>query len=174
MKYSAFFLLLLFSINATGQKLQSNVEFTGNKVLVLLAKKEALQAPGKLSSGDIIKVGCGNNGCYFRIEYKGREIEKSIGDDITVATIYEYDFAGDGDYELVVVNDFKKTSFIYIYSYSRGIIQELFEKEILYNRTVLKKDYIEYYGPGGEDLLWNYYQGHFWLMTPYENKKIQN
>ena len=170
MKHLIIILLFLTSINLSGQKLQSNVEFDGYKNQILLAKKEALKAQGKLPTGEIVRVGCDQGVCYFRIEYKGRTIEQSIGKDITMATIYEFDFGGDGDNEIVVINDYMKTSFIFIYSYSKGVIQKLFQKEILYNKIVLKKDYIEYYLPGGIDLLWNYYKGQFWGMTPYKNE----
>ena len=174
MKHSVIILLFLFSIIVSGQKLQSDVEFIGNKTQVLLAKKGALKAPGKLSTGEIINVGCNDGVCYFRIEYKGRTIEQIIGDDITKMTIDEFDFGADGDNEIVVINDFKETSFIFIYSYSRGIIQKMFEKEIIYNRMVLKKDYIEYYIAGGLDSIWNYYQGQFWGMTPYRSERNKN
>ena len=168
MKHSAIILLLLFSITATGQIPESNVEFSGNKTLILLSNIETLNVPGKLSTGEIIRVGCDRDGCYFRIEYKDRVIDLGIGDEITKTAIYEFDFGEDGDNEIVVVNDFQKTSVIFIYSYSRGIIQELFEKEISFNRTVLKKDYIEYYKPSKPNIIWNYYQGQFWEMTPYK------
>jgi len=174
MKHSVIILIFLFSINVSGQELQSNVEFVGYKNQVLLAKKEAMKAPGKLWTGDIIKVGCEQGKCYFRIEYKGRTIEQVVGDDITQLTIFEYDFGEDGDKEILVVNDYNETSYLFIYSYSRGIIQKLFEKEIMSNKTVIKKEYIEYYVPGGEESLWNYYQGRFWGMTPYKNEESGN
>ena len=170
MKPSVIILIFLFSTNVSGQKVQSNVEFVGYKNQVLLAKKEAMKAPGKLSTGDVITVGCEAGKCYFRIEYKGRAIEQVIGDDITQLTIYEFDFGEDGDKEIVVVNDYNETSYLFIYSYSRGIIQELFKKEIISNKTVIKKEYIEYNVPGGEDSLWNYYQGRFWEMIPYQSE----
>ena len=89
---------------------------------------------------------------------------------ITVAHVREILRTSDiRPYEIVVVNDFKGTSYIFIYSYSRGIIQELFAKEILNNKIVIKQEYIEYNNPDGEDLLWNYYQGQFWEMKPYKN-----
>jgi len=77
------------------------------------------------------------------------------------------DFNADGDLELVVVNDFRGTSFLYVFSYSRGIILKLFEKEIKTDKIIIKKDYIEYYLPSGIDTVWHYYQGQFWTMTPY-------
>jgi hypothetical protein len=171
MKNSVIILLFLFSVNLSGQKPVSNVEFVGYKNQVLLAKKEAMKAPGKLSTGDVITVGCEEGKCFFRIEYKGRTIEQVVGDDITQLAIYEYDFGLDGDNEIVIVNDYKGTSYMFIYSYSRGIIQELFEKEIMNNKTTLKKEYIECNVPGGSDLIWNYYQGQFWKMTPYKNEE---
>jgi len=171
MKYLIIFLSFLFSLNILGQELQSEVEFMGDKIQILQVEKANAQATGKLSTGEIINSGCDRGVCYVRIEYKGRSIEQRIGVDITKMTVYEFDFGEDGDNEIVVVNDFKGTSYIFVFAYSRGIILKLFEKEIMNYRTVLKKDYIEYYLPGGLDKVWNYYQGQFWEMTPYESKK---
>ena len=161
--------LLLFSLNLSAQKLQSNVEFSGNKVLVLLAKKEALKSTGKLASSEIVKVGCEQGACYFEIVYKDRSVRQTVGDDITRLNIYEYDFGADGDIEIVAVNEYKGTSFLYVCSYSKGIIQELFKKEIKNNKVLISKDYIEYYLPAGLDSVWNFYKGRFWVMTPYKN-----
>lgn len=179
MKKFTFLLLLLLSTRLFSQTVSSNVEFVGRKILVLQAKSDAIQVTGKLSTGEIIKTGCDHGACYFRIEYKGRIIEKIIGGDITKMSIYEFDFGGDGDNEIVVVNDSqsvddnRQTSFIYIYSYSRGIIEKLFEKEILYYKTIIKKDNIEYYMPSGLDSVWTYYQGQFWEMTQVDRNKFK-
>ena len=167
MKHLIIILLLIYSASVSGQKVQSKVEFDGYMNQILLAKKAAMKAQGKLSTGDIITVGCESGKCYFRIEYKGRTIEQIIGDDITQLTVYEYDFGADNDNEIVVINDYNETSYLFIYSYSRGIIQKLFEKEIRNNKTIIRKDYIEYYVSGGLDSVWNYYQGQFWKMIPY-------
>jgi hypothetical protein len=64
----------------------------------------------------------------------------------------------------VVINDHKGTSVMYVFAYARGIIQKLFEREIFNNRTVVKPYYIELYSPGGLNMVWNYYQGIFWVM----------
>jgi hypothetical protein len=173
MKNLTFLLLLFLSARLFSQTPTSNVEFVGIKTQVLIAKKGTLQAIGKLSTGELVKAGCDHGACYFRIEYKGRSIQQSIGNDITKMSIYEYDFGGDGDNEIVVVNDIMKTSFIFIYFYSKGIIKELFEKEITNYRTILKKDYIEYYLPSGLNSVWNYYQGQFWGMTPFEKNEFK-
>lgn len=166
MERSVIIFLLMVSIDLSGQKLQPNVEFTGNKNQVLLARKEAMKAPGKLTSGEAVKAGCDQGTCYFEIDYKGRTVKQKVGDDITRLTIYEYDFGADTDLEIVVVNEYKGTVFLFIFSYSKGIIQKLFEKEIKLNKVILKKDYIEYYLPGGEESMWHYYLGQFWEMTP--------
>ncbi len=168
MRHSVIVLLFFLSINLTGQKLQSDVEFVGYKIQVLLAKKEALKATGKLNSGEAVRVGCDQGSCYFDIEYKGRSVKEMIGNDITTLTIYEFDFGGDNDFEIVVVNDYKSTSSLFIYSYSRGIIQKLFEKEIKSNKILIRKDYIEYYLAGNLESVWNYYLGKFWAMTPFK------
>jgi len=168
MQYAATILLFIISVTATGQKKISNVEFIDYKRQVLLAKKEAMKAQGKLNAGDIIGAGCDQGACWFEIDYKGRKVKQNVGDDITELTVYEFDFSADADLELVVINDFKATAFLYVFSYSKGIVQKLFEKEIKSDKVVIKKDYIEYYEPGGKESIWHYYFGRFWLMTPYE------
>lgn len=157
------------SLDLSAQKLQSNVEFSGNKLLVLLAKKEAMKSQGKLSTGEVVRVGCDQGVCYFEIVYKDRSVRQTVGDDITRLNIYEYDFGGDGDMEIVAVNEYKGTAFLQVCSYSKGIIQEFFKKEIKSNRVLLSKDYIEYYLPEGLDSVWHFYKGRFWTMTPYKN-----
>jgi hypothetical protein len=173
MKIFTFLLIVLLSTKAFPQGIKSNVEFVGNKVQILQANTKLIFASGKLSSGDIIKTGCGNGVCYFRIEYKGRVLEQIVGEDITKMTIYEFDFGGDGDKEIVVVNDYNQTSFIFIYSYSRGMIQKLFEKEIMNYRTVLKIDYIEFYMQSGLAQIWHLFKGQFWEMKPVDNTKFK-
>ena len=71
--------------------------------------------------------------------------------------------------EIVAVNEYKGTSFLFVFLYSKGIIQELFKKEIKNNKVLISKDYIEYYLPAGLDSVWNFYKGRFWTMTPYKN-----
>ena len=172
MKNIILLLFLLLPTRLLSQTVNPNVEFAGNKIQVLQAKENGTQVTGKLTTGEIIKTGCDHGACYFRIDYKGRSIEQNIGDAIAKMTIYEYDFGGDGDNEIVAVNSLFETSYIFIYSYSKGIIKKLFEKEILSYRIVLKKDHIEYYMPGGLDQVWNYYQGRFWVMNPVDEKKF--
>jgi hypothetical protein len=82
MKHLIIVFLFLLSLNMSGQKLQSNVEFVGYKNQVLLAKKEALKAPGKLNSGEVIRVGCDQGACYIEIEYKGRTVRQIIGNNL--------------------------------------------------------------------------------------------
>ena len=45
-----------------------------------------------------------------------------------VSYAVEYDFSADGDVEIVAVNENKGTSFLFVFSYSKGIIQELLIK----------------------------------------------
>ena len=168
MKHIVIVFLILFSVNMSGQKLTSNVEFIGYKNQVLLAKKGAMKAMGKLNSGETIRVNCNQGVCYFEIEYKDRFVRQNIGEDVTILTINEFDFGADGDLELVVINDYKGTSYLFIFSYSRGISQKLFEKEIKNNQVTIKKDYIEYYLSSGLESVWNYYLGKFWTMTPFK------
>ena len=168
MKFSAILILLIISVTVTGQKKQSNVEFIDYKRQVLLAKSDAMKAQGKLNAGEIIGAGCAQGSCWIEIDYKGRKVKQNVGDYITELTVYEFDFSADGDLELVVINDFKATAFLYVFSYSKGIIQKLFEKEIKSDKVVIKKDYIEYYQPGDKESIWHYYFGRFWLMMPYE------
>jgi len=167
MKFSAILILLIISVTVTGQKKQSNVEFIDYKRQVLLAKSDAMKAQGKLNSGEIIGAGCAQGSCWIEIDYKGRKVKQNVGDYITELTVYEFDFSADGDLELVVINDLKATAFLYVFSYSKGIIQKLFEKEIKSDRVVIKKDYIEYYQPGDKESIWHYYFGRFWIMIPY-------
>jgi len=167
MKFSAILILLIISVTVTGQKKQSNVEFIDYKRQVLLAKSDAMKAQGKLNSGEIIGAGCAQGSCWIEIDYKGRKVKQNVGDYITELTVYEFDFSADGDLELVVINDLKATAFLYVFSYSKGIIQKLFEKEIKSDRVVIKKDYIEYYQPGDKETIWHYYFGRFWIMIPY-------
>ena len=168
MQYAATILLLIISVTATGQKKLSDVEFMDYKRLVLLAKSDAMKAQGKLNAGEIIGAGCDQGSCWIEIDYKGRKVKQKVGDYITELTVYEFDFSADADLELVVINDLKATAFMYVFSYSKGIIQKLFEKEIKSDKVVIKKDYIEYYQSGDKETIWHYYFGRFWLMMPYE------
>ena len=158
-------------INISAQEKFSNVEISDPKTLIINVKNDSIYKSSKLSSGEIIKTGCDHGACYFRIEYKGRIVEECFGDFIDDLSIFEFDFGNDGDKEIIVVNDFDKTSYLFIYSYSRGIIEKLFEKEILYYRTVINQEYIEYYLPSGLAQVWNFYQGRFWEMTQVEINK---
>jgi len=160
---------LLFSLGISAQKSQPDVTFSGNKIQVLLAKKEALKAQGKLSSGELVRVGCDQGSCYFEIVYKDRSVRQIIGEDISRLNIYEFDFGADGDMEIVAVNEYKGTSLLFVFLYSKGIIQELFKKEIKYNKVLINKDYIEYYLPAGFDSIWNFYKGRFWSMSQFKN-----
>jgi len=148
----------------------SHVEFVGDTTHILTATEADMYKSSKLSTGNYTHTGCDHGACYLRFEYKGRTTEINIGDYISYLTICEFDFGADGDKEIVIVNDFDETSLIFVYGYSRGIAQKLFEKEILYYRTVLSKDYIEFYMPSGLDQVWNYYQGSFWSMELIEFK----
>jgi hypothetical protein len=145
----------------------NNLEFEGESKEILKSSSTSY-GKGTLASGEAITTECLKGICYVKIDYKGRIIQAPIGESITNLGIYEYDFGGDEDLELVVVNDFKGTSVLYIYAYARGIIQKIYQKEIFNNRTVVKQDYIELYSPGGLDTVWNYYQGIFWVMKPQE------
>ncbi len=157
----------MLSAWAFSQQKISKVEFIGEKTEIFTATSTSY-GTGVLSSGEGITTECLKGTCYIKIDYKGRFIMAPIGETITNATVYEFDFAGAQDKELVVVNDHKGTSVLYVFAYARGIIQRLFEKEIFNNRTVIKKDYIELYTSGSLNQVWNYYQGIFWLMKPEE------
>ncbi len=165
MRKIAIWLLITLVYESYSQDNYSDVEFKGQKTQVLTAKLSDISKFGKLSTGEIIKAGCDHGVCYIQIEYKGKNIYQGIGEDISKVTIYEYDFGNDGDKEIVVVNEFMDTAYLFIYAYGRGMIQKIFEKEIRYYRTVIKPNYIEYYMPSGLDQVWNYYQGRFWSMS---------
>jgi hypothetical protein len=145
----------------------SNVEFEIEKTEILKSTSTSY-GKGTLSSGEMITNECAKGICYISIDYKGRKIQAAIGETITNASVYEFDFGGDGDKELVVVNDHQGTAVLYVFAYARGIIQKLYQKEIFNNRTLIKSNYIEMYSPGGLDTVWNYYQGIFWVMQPQE------
>lgn len=158
------------SVKPEMQKPVSVVDFSDHKTQILVARKEAMKATGKLNTGEGLMVGCDQGSCYFEIDYKGRSVRQTVGSEIGILTLYEFDFGGDGDFEIVAVNDIKGTSWMYVVSYSRGMIQELFEKEIKNLKMVIKKDYLEYQIPGGQPELWNFYQGQFWKMTPFKKE----
>jgi hypothetical protein len=162
-------LLVVFSIILAGAQLNAQtkinkLEIEGDAVEVVTSKSMTADVTGTLSSGESLTTECYQGMCYLTIDYKGRKVTAPIGDRITIAQVWEYDFGGDGDKELIVVNDYKGSSVLYVFAYSRGIIQKLYEKEIFNNRTVLKPNYIEFYLPRGLDTIWHYYQGTFWQM----------
>jgi hypothetical protein len=160
------FAIILISFPFYAQEKINKLEIEGNKVEVVTSKSMTAEVTGALSSGESVKTECFQGMCYVSIDYKGRKVTAPIGDRITIAQVYEYDFGGDGDTELLVVNDYKGSSVLYVFAYSRGIIQKLFEKEIFNNKTVVKPNYIEFYLPRGLDTIWHYYQGMFWQMKP--------
>lgn len=163
----AVMLAVLLSSWAFSQQQINKVEFAVDKTEVLKSSSTSY-GKGVLSSGENVTTECIKGTCYLMIDYKGRIIQAPIGEAITNASVYEFDFAGDGDKELVVVNDFKGTAVLYVFAYARGIIQKLYEKEVFNNRTVIKTNYIELYSLGGLNQVWNYYQGIFWLMKAEE------
>jgi hypothetical protein len=160
------FSIILLSLQLNAQTKINKLEIEGDAVEVLTSKSMTSDVTGSLSSGESVTTECYQGMCYVTIDYKGRKVTAPIGDRITIAQVWEYDFGGDGDKELIVVNDYKGSSVLYVFAYSRGIIQKLYEKEIFNNRTVLKPNYIEFYLPRGLDTIWHYYQGTFWQMKP--------
>jgi len=158
-------LLTLIGTRSYSQLNISHIELNGQKIQVLTAKEGDIYKQGKLSTGEIIKTGCDHGSCYIKIEYKNQVITKLVGDQISDLVIYEYDFGADGDKEIIVINEYSKTAFLYVYSYRQGLIQKLFDKEVQSYKILVKQNYIEYYLPGGLEQIWNYYQGHFWNMT---------
>jgi hypothetical protein len=165
-KALAVFSILLFSFQLNAQTKINKLEIEGDAVEIVTSKSMTADVNGTLSSGESLTTECYQGMCYVTIDYKGRKVTAPIGDRITIAQVWEYDFGGDGDKELIVVNDYKGSSVLYVFAYSRGIIQMLYEKEIFNNRTVLKPNYIEFYLPRGLDTIWHYYQGTFWQMKP--------
>jgi hypothetical protein len=175
-------LLILFisavSLDATAQNYQSNVVFQGPKTLVLSAV--GFNPPGKgiLSTGEPVGTGCDHGACFFKINYKGRNLRTNVSENLDNVKIYEYDFGGEGDKELVVQVDQKKigrngdfageTTVLYIYRYAKGMLQALFEKEVGQYKTILKKDYIEFYMPSGLNTIWHYWDGSFYQMVPFQ------
>lgn len=160
------FTIILLSLQLNAQTKINKLEIEGEAVEIVTSKTMTADVTGTLSSGESLTTECYQGMCYVTIDYKGRKVTAPIGDRITVAQVWEYDFGGDGDKELIVVNDYKGSSVLYVFAYSRGIIQMLYEKEIFNNRTILKPNYIEFYLPRGLDTIWHYYQGTFWQMKP--------
>ena len=115
---------LVFLLPAFSQQKISNLEFEGDKTEVLRSTSTSY-GKGTLASGEAITTECSKGMCYLKIDYKGRSIQTPIGESISSAGVYEYDFGGDEDKELLVVNDFKGTSVLHVFAYSRGIIQKL-------------------------------------------------
>jgi hypothetical protein len=166
------------SICASAQGYRSNVVFQGTKTLVLSSAGFTTPGKGLLSTGELASSGCDHGACFFQLTYKGRNIRTSVGENYDNMQLYEYDFGGDGDKELVVQVDQKKigrngdyageTTVIFVYRYAKGMIQALFEKEVGQYRTIVKKDYIEYYMPAGLDTIWHYWDGSFYQMVPFQ------
>ncbi len=163
-KVFVLFSAILLCTQMNAQTKINQLEIEGDAVEIVTSKSMTADVTGTLSSGESVTTECFQGMCYVSIDYKGRKVTAPIGDRITVAQIWEYDFGGDGDKELIVVNDYKGSSVLYVFAYSRGIIQKLYEKEIFNNRTVVKPNYIEFYLPRGLDTIWHYYQGMFWQM----------
>ena len=159
---------LMASSQLFAQDKVSKVEFDGEESTILTATSANPTVTGTLSGGETVKMECAQGECNLVIDYKGRAVMALVGDRITVAQVFEFDFGSDEDKEIVIINDYKGTSVLYVFAYARGIIQKLFEREIFNNRTVIKEDYIELYSPGGLDTVWNYHQGMFWVMKPVE------
>lgn len=168
MKNLIVILLLTACISVQAQEKFSNVKFEGSKKQILVADDQNVYVSGKLSSGEVIKSSCSGGACSIIIEYNGRSVTQSIGDAVSNLTIYEYDFSGDGDTEIVVVNDFMDTSFLFVFSYSKGLIQKIFQFEVSYYKTEISKDYIVFNLPSGPENIWHYYQGNFWILSPME------
>lgn len=160
------FSIILLSVQLNAQTKINKLEIEGDAVEIVTSKSMTADVTGTLSSGETLTTECYQGMCYLTIDYKGRKVTAPIGDRITIAQVWEYDFGGDGDKELIVVNDYKGSSVLYVFAYARGIIQQLYEKEIFNNRTVVKPNYIEFYLPRGLDTIWHYYQGTFWQMKP--------
>ena len=163
---SLFFLVA--SLQLFAQDKVSQVEFEGSENVILTSTSANPGVSGTLSSSETVRIVCAQGVCNLAIDYKGRTVTAEIGDRVTMAQVFEYDFGVDGDNEIVVINDYKGTAVLYVFAYASGIIQKLFEREIFNNRTIIKDHYIEIYSLGGLDTVWNYYQGMFWVMRPVE------
>jgi len=182
-----FLSLLLCTLNSyaqnyvANQQSQSNLIIQGNKTLALSTPPPSdgdllnTTGVGKLSSGELVRASCDHGACYFRINYNGKSVYASIGDNFSFMKMYEYDLGGDGDKELIVcVNqqeqtksgDDRETTLLYIYRYSKGMLEKMFEKEIKMYKTIIKKNYIEFYMPYGLDAIWHYYHGRLYQMNP--------
>jgi hypothetical protein len=159
---------------------QSTVVFKGNKTNVLSALFGSQTPNGILSTGESVACGCDHGSCYFQIRYKGQNAAVGVGENYDKMKIYEYDFGGNGDKEIVVQVDLRKiakngdyypgeTTDLYVFRYSKGLIQKIFQKEIGLFTAVISPNYIELYSPSGlSDGIWHYYKGRFYEMVPVE------
>ena len=166
MKNLLVILSFIFTLNSFAQNKYANVEIEGPAKVILSSNAQNTAASGKLSSGESIKVQCDRGACYFIIDYKGKKVFGNVGDNITNLKIYEYDLADDGDKEIIIVNEFMDTAYLYIYSYEKGMKEKLFEKEIGLYKTVIKSNFIEYYMPSGLDQIYTFYKGNYYEMQP--------
>lgn len=166
MKYLLIFTLMILTVTMNGQTVVNNFEFVGNKVQVLRLGADQELATGRLSSGETIRVGCYGYECFFRIEYKGRTIQTEIEADEGFA-VYEFDFGGDEDKEIVLVQHSDDAPQMVVLSYSKGNISLLLETDVSPYKTVVSKNYLECYDETGlPETAWHYFKGIFWEMTP--------
>lgn len=166
MKYLLIIALTTLATTMKSQSVATNFEFIGNKVQVLRLGAGQELATGRLSSGETVKVGCYGYDCFFRIEYKGRTIQTEIEADEGFA-VYEFDFGGDDDKEIVLVQHSEDEPQMVVLGYSKGNISLLLETDISPYKTVVSKNYLECFDETGlPEVAWHYYKGIFWEMTP--------
>jgi hypothetical protein len=145
----------------------NKVEFEVSKLSILRVSEDQQTAVfGKLSTGESVKCGCEDGDCYFRIEYKGRIIQMPI-ELASLFEVYEYDFGGDGDKELVLLSYSEYSPGIIIVSYSKGNSSLMLHEEISSEKTIIRQNYIECLDETGlPSKVWHYYKGVFWEMAP--------
>ncbi|UJP64892.1 hypothetical protein [Mongoliitalea daihaiensis] len=155
---------LVFSIVCLSAKAQQSNLIIEGKNPTSLYLDGFSESEGKLSSGEVIKVVCFGGGCNLNIEYKGRIVLAQLIDSFDTIRVSEYDFADDGDFQLIVEVILNDSNYLMIFRYGSGMIQKLFEKEIGYYKTIVKKNYIEYYMPSYLEAVWHYYNGGFFQL----------
>ncbi len=169
MKLFTFFIATLFSLISIGQTTTnlSKVEIVGNKLQILrVTEEQETESIGKLTTGETVRAGCYDGDCYFRIDYKDRIIQTAI-DPSSLFEAYEFDFGGDGDKELILIEYSEYSPNIMVVSYSKGNSSLMLHDEISSNKTLIRQNYIECFDETGLPTnVWHYYKGVFWEMVP--------
>ncbi len=163
------FFICINNIDLLAQKLKriDNVQIDGNKKQIIATDK--LEISGILSSGEKVLIKHDHGSCELMIVYKNKVISTIIPENYSFASLFEYDFENDGDKELLLISEYENENKTYlsIYRYQKGIIKEIFSKDVMGYKTIIKADYIEKYLPSGMDQAWHFYKGEIYSLDLY-------